>query len=68
MRSNHLSARPRAAGKQNTEKALSKKKTKKSEPVATKQEVQQIEFRSREERIATGKLLREKVPRSSHAD
>jgi len=36
--------------------------------VATKQEVQQIEFRSREERIATGKLLREKVPRSSHAD
>ena len=35
--------------------------------MATKQEVQQIEFRSRKVRIATVKLLLKKVPRLSHA-
>lgn len=56
-----------AADKNKTEKAPANKKTKESEPGATKQGVQQVELRSREERIAVGKLLREKVPRSSHA-
>lgn len=44
-----------------------KKKTKKSESLSTPAEDQKVEFRSREERLAAGKLLREKVPRSSHA-
>lgn len=43
------------------------KKTKKEESAAASAEPQHIEFRSREERLAAGKLLREKVPRSSHA-
>jgi len=43
------------------------KQTKKSETVAASAEHQKPEFRSREERIAAGKLLREKVPRASHA-
>jgi hypothetical protein len=43
------------------------KKTKKEESAAASAEPQHMEFRSREERLAAGKLLREKVPRSSHA-
>lgn len=48
-------------------KAPNKKTTKKPESAAAPVEAQAAEFRSREERIAAGKLLREKVPRSSHA-
>lgn len=44
-----------------------KKKNKKPDIEAAVAEVQIAEFRSREERIASGKLLREKLPRSSHA-
>jgi uncharacterized protein (DUF2252 family) len=44
-----------------------KKKTKKSDAASALEDVPKVEFRSREERIADGKQLREKVPRESHA-
>jgi len=44
-----------------------KKKTKKSDAPSALEDAPKVEFRSREERIADGKLLREKVPRASHA-
>ncbi|MEC4747924.1 DUF2252 domain-containing protein [Methylomicrobium sp. Wu6] len=43
------------------------KKAKKAETSVASVEPQHVEFRSREERIAAGKLLREKVTRASHA-
>jgi len=43
------------------------KKTKKAETSAASVEQKHLEFRSREERIASGKLLREKLPRASHS-
>jgi hypothetical protein len=48
-------------------KAPIKKTTKNKESSAATVEDQAAEFRSREERLAAGKLLRDKVPRSSHA-
>lgn len=50
-----------------TEKKLAPLHKQKAETVVASVETQKVEFRSREERLATGKLLREKVPRSSHA-
>ncbi|MEC4749162.1 DUF2252 domain-containing protein [Methylomicrobium sp. Wu6] len=44
-----------------------KKRIRKSDAASASQDAQPVEFRSREERLAAGKLLREKVPRSSHA-
>jgi uncharacterized protein (DUF2252 family) len=50
-----------------TRKSLSTKKNKNTETSAAPVEKLYVEFRSREERISAGKLLREKVRRSSHA-
>jgi uncharacterized protein (DUF2252 family) len=56
-----------ATDKKQTPKTTAKKKTKSAESPVASQDAEQAEFRSREERLAAGKLLREKVPRSSHA-
>ena len=50
-----------------TEQALTKKTSKNPETATAFVEAQPEEFRSREERLAAGKLLRDKVPRSIHA-
>lgn len=47
--------------------ANSKKKTKKQGLGSKSKVAIQVEFRSRDERLAAGKLLRDKVPRTSHA-
>jgi|CXWL01.1.fsa_nt_gi uncharacterized protein (DUF2252 family) len=44
-----------------------RKKTKKSATVPTSAKVHKVDFHSREERIAAGKLLRDKMPHNCHA-
>lgn len=56
-----------ATDKKKNPKTTVKQASKKPQSAAKSAERQAPEFRSREERLAAGKLLREKLPRSSHA-